>query len=178
MKTKDVTADPQAYRNWRQADERYNQEEAWPASLFPEAKFHIFRECGCLITSLAIMLRHFGIEKEGDEELFNPWILNERLIRAGAFDPAGNLILSDLNKLYPIEYIGSTAYTEEGLKKAVASGEPFLITVPGIRGEHHFIVPDHMEGDDLATIDCAWEKEYLSQFDTICELRLFMGRTG
>ncbi len=66
----------QIYRTWRQDDPRYNVREAWPEASFPEAAYHYFREAGCLVCSLAILLRHHDIEKEADEEKFNPWILS------------------------------------------------------------------------------------------------------
>ena len=163
----------QNYRSWRQADPGYNQEEAWPASLFPGADFHYFKECGCLVTSLAIMLRHYGIETETDESRFNPWILNQRLIKAGAFTRYANLQIKRIDRLYPLDYIGPIPYSREAVVSASQEGSPFLVAVPGVRGERHFIVPDYLTEDDLAIIDCAWHKKYLSAFDRIMEIRLF-----
>ena len=92
----------EAYKNWRQDDPRFNREEAWPEAQFPDAEYRRFRDAGCLVCALAVMLRHAGLEKEADEDLFNPWILNLRLIDAGAFTPAADLELSEIGRLYPL----------------------------------------------------------------------------
>ena len=165
--------DANAYRTWTQADPRFNREEVWPLELFPKSTFHTFKGSGCLITSLAIMLRHFGIEKEEDEEKFNPLILNKRFIEHGAFDECADLDIKYINRLYPLEYKGDAPYTHELMVEALSSGEPFLVTVPGVHATHHFIVPDHLDGDDLSIIDCAWGKGHLSEFDSVCQIRLF-----
>lgn len=165
--------DNQIYKTWRQEDPRYNEKDAWPKELFPKADFHRFKQTGCLVTSLAIMLRKFGIEKEEREEKFNPWVLNQKLIECGAFDEYADLEIEDIKKIYPLEYKGEAPFSKELLIQACHSGQPFLISVPGFRSPHHFIVPDQLEDDDLSIIDCAWGKEHLSEFDTVCEIRLF-----
>ena len=165
--------DEEAYREWKQAAPGLNVAEAWPAEQFPEATWHLFREAGCLVTSLAIMLRRFGVERESDPARFDPWIFNERLKAAGAFTPAADLVVSALDRLYPIEYVGSFPYSREALVRLWEEGDPFLITVPGVRGARHFIVPDGLTDDDMKLIDPAWGKQYLSQFETVCELRVF-----
>ena len=105
----------EAYKNWRQDDPRFNREEAWPEAQFPDAEYRRFRDAGCLVCALAVMLRHAGLEKEADEDLFNPWILNRRLIDCGAFTPAADLELLDIRKLYPLEYLGDVPYSRDAL---------------------------------------------------------------
>ena len=126
------------YNNFRQDAPGLNEAEAWPKSVFPDADYTFFRECGCLICALAVMLRHTGIERNADEKQFNPWILNQRLIACEAFTPAADLKLQDIRKLYPLQYMGSVSYTREALDQMVESGSPCLITVPGILSEKHF----------------------------------------
>ncbi|MDO5134221.1 MAG: hypothetical protein Q4D81_14760, partial [Eubacteriales bacterium] len=170
---KESTGNPEIYKSWIQAEYCYNVSEAWPKELFPEAKYTLFRECGCLVTSMAIMLRHFGIEKEENELLFNPWVFNQRLIAENAFLPSADLNIEEIRKLYPLVYIGYLPYSKENLLMVIRTGQPFLITVPGVRGARHFVVPDHLTEDDMAVIDCAWEKKFLSEFDEILEIRVF-----
>ena len=95
-----------SYNHWRQKELRFNRAEAWPAERFPDADYRYFRDCGCLVCALAVMLRHSGTEKEEDESLFDPWILNKRLIDCGAFTPAADLELFCISRLYPLEYVG------------------------------------------------------------------------
>ena len=163
----------QIYRTWNQNDPAFNREEAWPAAQFPDSTFHFFHESGCLITSLAIMLRHYGIEKETDPARFNPWILNQKLIRNGLLDSMADLHLYRIREVYPLEYVDSLPFTWEDMRELYLKGDPFLITVPGFRAARHFIVPDHLTETDMGIIDCAWGYEYLSEFDIVHELRIF-----
>ncbi len=84
------------------------------------------------------MLRHTGFETETDESLFDPWILNRRLIECGAFTPAADLELSEISRLYPLEYAGRAAYSRDALTRTADSGQPCLVTVPGVNAPRHF----------------------------------------
>ena len=161
------------YKTWKQTDPAFNEKEAWPREQFPGASFRYLKDTGCLVTSLAIMLRHFGLEKESDGSRFNPWILLERLIAAGVYNECADLHLQRIHRLYPIEYCGSIPYTKEALARTAASGEPFLIVVPGQRGPRHFIAPDRPEGDTFAVFDPDSEAHTLEDYPSVLELRIF-----
>ena len=92
------------FDHWRQDAPWLNEAEAWPKALFPDAEYHSFRECGCLVCALAVMLKSSGLENASEEARFNPWVLNQRLITCGAFTPAADLELENVRKLYPLEY--------------------------------------------------------------------------
>ena len=161
------------YRTWKQADERYNEEAAWPSSEFPDAEYHYFREAGCLVLALAIMLRHFGIENEPDESKFNPYILNERLKEVGAFLPNADLMLDYISKLYPLEWVGFTHYTTAKMKSYYGTHQPFLITVPGVNAANHFIIPDIMTDGNLKVIDNAFHKEWITDYEKVYNIYIF-----
>ena len=162
-----------AYKNWRQTDTRFNREEAWPAEQFPDADFRYFRDAGCLVCALAVMLVHFGIEKAEDESLFDPWILNRKLIGCGAFTPAADLELSDIGRLYPLSYLGSVSYSQETLAQIAESGLTCLITVPGVNAEHHFTTLIRFLPDDAVVYDPLCGERNLGSYVRICEIRLF-----
>ena len=162
-----------AYLTWRQTAPRFNRAEAWPRELLPEAEYPFFRDAGCLICALAVMLRHYGVEKEADESLFNPWILNQRLIACGAFSPAADLELSGIGRLYPLEYAGSLPYTREGLVQTAERGQPCLITVPGVNAARHFTALLRLIPDDAVVFDPLYGEKNLGGYDRACELRLF-----
>ena len=161
------------YRTWRQNDPRYNKEEAWDSSEFPDATYNYFREAGCLVLALAIMLRHFGIENETDESKFNPYILNERFKEVGAFSSSADLMLDYINKLYPLEWAGFTHYTTAKMISYYQSKQPFLITVPGINAANHFIIPDEMADGNLKVIDNAFHKEWITDYDKVYNIYIF-----
>ena len=173
QKSANFSSSEENYINWNQAAPELNREEAWPAGLFPDAQYHYFKDVGCLVTSLAIMLRHFGTEEENDENQFNPWILNNRLIEAGAFNRAADLRLWSINRIYPLDYLGQIPYSEEIMLNLCRMDYPFLITVTGVKDPRHFLAPYKLTGDDMIVIDPAAGKRCLSEFENICELRMF-----
>lgn len=163
----------QAYRDWRQGDPRFNQSEAWPASLFPAAEYRYFRDGGCLVCALAVMLRHYGIEEEADENLFNPWVLNQKLIDCGAFTPEADLELSGISRLYPLAYIGENPYSRKALVQFAKSGLPCLVTVPGNNANAHFTTLLQVLPDDAVVFDPLCGEKKLGSYDRIYEIRAF-----
>ena len=162
-----------SYKKWKQTDAVFNEKQAWPVSLFPDAEYRYFSECGSFVTALSIMLRHYNIEKQTDPNKFNPWVLNERFIKCGAFTEAADLVVKNINLLYNLEYFGSVPYSRERLVQEYKSGEPFLITVSGVNAPRHCIVPELLTENDLKIIDSASEKSFLSEYESIFELLLF-----
>ncbi len=163
----------QTCMTWLQTAPCLNRAEAWPAERFPEAEFRYFRDCGCLVCALAVMLRRCGLEASAEETCFDPWILNQRLIDCGAFTPAADLELSRISRLYPLEYLGAIPYTEEALQRADASGFPCLITVPGEKAERHFAALLDLLPDGGTVFDPACGIRRLRAYDRICEIRMF-----
>lgn len=162
------------YLSWRQDDPRFNQAEAWPRKLFPDAQFRYFHESGCLVCALAIMLRHSGIEKETNEILFNPWILNQRLIAVGAFDSQADLELDDISKLYPtVSYLGDYPYSRENIEKFTSQRYACLISVPGKRSTEHFTALCRLLEDDVTVIDPIIGERRLSEYKKIISIRVF-----
>ena len=159
--------------DWRQTNPRFNHEEAWPAQLFPNADYHYFRDCGCLVCALAVMLRHSGIETEEDDRRFNPWVLNQRLIDCGAFSPEADLELAYIDRLYLLEYLGEFPYSRESLLQIMERDLPCLITVPGEKAGRHFIVPVFTLPDDVIVFDPLNGERRLGAYKQICDIRVF-----
>lgn len=166
-----MNSDP-AYMQWKQNDPRFNGTEAWPKELFPKAEYRYFRDAGCLVFALAVMLCHYSIET-ADESLFNPLILNGRLIDCGAFTPSADLELSYLSRLYPLEYLGSVPYSEEKLLCIARSGDPCLITVPGVNAEKHFTAFLGLLPADVLVYDPLHGERKLSEYSLVSEIRSF-----
>lgn len=160
------------YMKWLQTEPCFNREEAWPAERFPDATYRYFRDCGCLVCSLAVMLRHCGVEQE-DESRFDPWMLNRRLAECGAFTPEADLELSRIDRLYPLEYTGAVPYSYDALAQFAAEGLPCLITVPGENAEHHFTALLRLLPDDAVVFDPVCGERRLDSYDRVCEIRVF-----
>ena len=161
-----------AYLHWRQNDPRFNQTEAWPRSLFPKAEYTFFRDAGCLVVALAVMLRYYDIEQTADENLFNPWTLNKELINSGAFDSAADLELRFISRLYPLEYLGSADYSEDTLRHIMERGWPCLITVPGKNADRHFTTFLSMQ-PDVTVFDPICGERKCGTYDRLFDIRVF-----
>ena len=162
-----------SYTSWRQDAAWLNQAEAWPASLFPAADYHYFRDCGCLVCALAVMLRHYDVETESDETLFNPWILNQRLIDCDAFSCEADLELEYISRLYPLEYLGAIPYSMDNLMNTIKSGYPCLVTVPGKKADRHFATVLSALDKDAIVYDPLCGETKLSSYNRLCEIRAF-----
>lgn len=163
---------------WRQDDPRLNERQAWPKDVFPAADYTWFRECGCLVCSLAVLLLHSGLEKNTEEVPFDPWILNQRLIACGAFTPAADLDLGDIQKLYPLRYEGSVPYSWDTLKQLTESGSLCLLTVTGNRSPRHFTAVLVLTEDDAVLFDPLCGERKLREVDRVCEIRAFRRTDG
>lgn len=162
-----------AYTYWRQNDPRFNREEAWPAVLFPDAKYRYFCDAGCLVCALAVMLLQYGMERAEEENRFDPWILNWKLISSGVFDSSADLELSYINRLYPLAYRGEVPYSPNALRLFMESGQPCLVTVPGEKAPLHFTVPCRMLSNDILLFDPLCGERKLNSYDRFCDIRLF-----
>lgn len=161
------------YSCFLQNEPRYNDKEAWPAESFPTAQYRYFREAGCLVCSLAFMLRYHEIEKEADTDVFNPWILCEKLIGINAFSPAADLEITAVNRLYPLRYLGVIEYSGENLADAVKKGYACLITVRGCNGPVHFIALEELTEKDAVVFDPKAGSRLLSDYEEAFQIRLF-----
>lgn len=157
------------YEDCLQTNPRLNLQEAWPASRFPDAEYRYFRDCGCLVCALTVLLRHGGVE----DAAIDPWILNHRLIACGAFTAAADLELDRIGRLYPLEYLGAVSYSGEDLSRAVEDGMLCLITVPGIHAENHFTALLTVTADDALVFDPLYGEKHLTEYARVCGIRLF-----
>lgn len=120
-----------------------------------------------------MMLRHYGIEKAEDESLFNPWVLNQRLIDCGAFYPTANLELARIDRLYPLEYLGAVPYVRDTLVQLAQDGLPCLITVPGVNASRHFTALYALTEDDVVVMDPLFGERSLSSYEQVHDIRVF-----
>ena len=167
------------YLSWNPKNPCYNKEEAWPASLFPEAEYHYFHECGSLLCALAILLRHHGFEKENDEALFNPWILNQRLTDCGAFSPAADLHLHLVSRLYPLDYYGFITFHPGILEDLGRNKWLCLFLVQKEGGGRSFAALHSISGvssEDVSVIEPGAGVRRLSDYKKVYDLRLFQRR--
>ena len=168
-----MIAPPKSTPHWQCWDEKYNREIAWPEEEYPYAKLRIMYKGGCLVTAMATLLRHHGIEDEIREELFDPWILNEKLKTNKAFTLAADLELNIFKDLYSLDYVEEIPYSKEKLASLLSENAICLVKVPGHNDKYHFVVPTKAVKDDFEVIDCGADHGLLSEFSKVYTIRTF-----
>lgn len=138
------------YTQWKQGDAEWNQAEAWPSSQYPSATSRMMKDAGCVVTSLAILLRHHNVITSSDVHTFNPWICNEELKKVSAFNKSADLIWADVNKAYPgfelVDY--RTTYSFSTIERLYREGYACIIDVGG-----HYVALKNVEGATVNIMD-------------------------
>lgn len=154
------------YTQWRQSDAAWNQAEAWPASQYPNATMRYMSQAGCLVTSIAMLLRHYNVVTDSNVNNFNPWICNEALKSAGAFNSAADLYWSGVSKAYPnFTYVGSTSYSQSQLVSLYNQGYACIVAVNG--NGHYVAVRSASSTSNITIMDPGWGYTSLSSFSSV-----------
>ena len=159
------------YTQWRQGDAEWNQAEAWPASQYPQASSHYMSEAGCLVCSVAMLLRHYNVVTESNVNKFNPWICNEALKAAGAFTPAADMYWDGPEKAYPgFVYIDCISYSENQLISLYQQGYACIVKVNGSGGYYHYVAVRSASISGISIMDPGWGRTSLSEFSDKYEI--------
>ena len=157
-------AEPDDYRSWKQFDPEWNREDAWPAGQYPAASLHKMSQGGCLVTSIAMLLRQYQVVSQ-DPSVFNPWICNETLKQAGAFTNAADLIWDKVGDAYPnFRYAGSCSYSMENLRDLLNKGYACVLQVNGSGGYMHYVAADAILDNAVLILDPGSHSNELSHY--------------
>lgn len=155
------------YTTWKQGDPAWNQTEAWPRSQYPNASLRKLSQAGCVVTSLAMLLRHYNVVTESDVNRFNPWIVNERLKENGCFNSAADLDWTKVSKAYPnFRYAGSRSYSLDALTSLYNSGYACMLKVNGSGGYYHYVAVRSVNGSTVTIMDPGSRATSLSAYRT------------
>ena len=153
------------YTQWRQSDSEWNQEEAWPASQYPNASMRWMRQAGCLVTSVAMLLRHYNVVVTSDVNAFNPWICNNALKAAGAFTSGADMYWDGVRKAYPgFVYKGSATYSKATLASLYSQGYACIV---GVNGNGHYVAVKYADSSGATIMDPGWGYTSLSSFSSV-----------
>lgn len=156
-----VDAATNNYTTWKQYDKAWNQSEAWPKSQYKNATTRKMSQAGCVVTSIAMLLRHHNVVTEQDVNRFNPWIFNEKLKAAGAFDSAANLYWARVSWVYPsFKYVGSKPYSLANIKSLYNSGYACVIKV----NSYHYVALRSVSGSKVTIMDPGYNRTSLSSY--------------
>ena len=153
------------YTQWRQGDPEWNQAEAWPADEYPNASMRWMRNAGCLVTSVAMLLRHYGVVTATDVNSFNPWICNNALKAAGAFTSGADMYWDGVRKAYPgFVYVGQKSYSKETLASLYSQGYACIV---GVNGNGHYVAVKSANSSGATIMDPGWGYTSLSSFSSV-----------
>lgn len=110
-------------------------------------------QSGCLVTSLAMLLRHYEAVTDSNVNSFNPWIFNERLKQFNGFTSAANMYYAAVTKLYPgFVFQGITAYSASQLSSLYNQGYACIVKVQN-RNSHYVATRDASNTGNILIMD-------------------------
>lgn len=164
------------YSFWRQSAPEWNQSPAWPKEKYPDATEEYMSGGGCLVVSIAMLLRHYGVITDSDADSFNPWICNEDLKAAGVFDRAADLAYPQkIEAAYPaFQFEGiDTTYSFTKLKSLYDQGFACILEVNGTGGYHHYIAVKNVSDTKVTVMDPGWGRTDLDEFSHVYSIWYF-----
>ncbi|MDE7243290.1 MAG: RICIN domain-containing protein [Oscillospiraceae bacterium] len=162
------------YKTWKQSDSAWNQQIAWPAKDYPKASMRYMRQAGCVVTSIAMLLRHYKVVTDSNVNSFNPWICNEKLKSVGAFTDGADLRWKDVSKAYPrFKYEGRTEYfSQSELYSLYSQGYACLVKV-NYKGSFHYVAVQSATNYDATIMDPGSSATSLSSYGTKYQIVYF-----
>lgn len=153
------------YTLWRQGDPEWNEAPAWSGGWSS-----FIQSSGCWVTSISMLLRHYGVET-GDVNDFNPWIFCNELAAAGGITGSGDMRLSVIETVYPeFAYAGEYSYSHETLKELFDEGYACAVL---INGGGHMVAVKNVTEDDAEIMDPASDKTLLSECSGVTTIYCF-----
>ncbi len=167
------------YTTWKQGDSAWNQTEAWPKAEYPQATLRKMSQAGCVVTSIAMLLRHYNVVTESDVNQFNPWTVNNQFKANGCFDSAANLIWSKVEKAYPgFQFAGTKSYSLDELTSLYNNGYACLVKVNGSGGYNHYVAVRSVNGSTVTIMDPGSSATSLSNYKTRHQIVYFSVSSG
>lgn len=167
-------ASDDGYTTWKQSDSAWNQAEAWPAAEYPQATLHTMKQAGCVVTSIAMLLRHYNVVTETDVNQFNPWIVNNQFKANGCFDSGADLDWTKVQNAYPaFQYAGRKSYSFNRLSSLYNSGYACLLKVNGSGGYNHYVAVRSVSGSNVTIMDPGSSATSLDRYGTPKEIVYF-----
>lgn len=150
------------YTTWKQTSSTWGEATPWPNADRPK-----FGDAGCWITSVAILLRHYGVVNESDVNKFNPLICNNQLMKYDVIDTAGDWHnLDKMSSAYPgFSYVGEKGYSFSTLKSLYEQG--YACIVHETREEGHYVAVKSVSSSGVVVMDPGCNTTNLTNSDKI-----------
>lgn len=158
------------YTKWKQTDNEWNRSQAWTRTEYPNADYYYMRDAGCAVTSIAMLLRHYNVVTDSNVNNFNPWICNEALKAAGAFNTYADIDFTKVSRAYPGFQGGyKETYSLSRLKSRYNNGYACVVRVRN-GGSDHYVAVRSINGDTVYIMDPGSTATTLSHYRNILNI--------
>lgn len=168
------------YKSWKQTDERWRNlvigKDPWVDAAGVSHEDETMGHAGCLITSMAILARAYGLTMTGGREitpgtlaiaLYDGGSCKYLTVKGGAkYDVAFNELIPGV-KFEGYEQPGNYAARIEQL---LSDDKKEYIIIIGVNNNHHYVAADYVENGRVHICDPGYNRTLLSEYIPSCLL--------
>ena len=168
------------YKSWKQTDERWKDlvigRDPWVDSAGVRHEDETMGHAGCLITSMAILTRAYGLTLAGGKEI-TPGTLAVAMYDGGSCkyltEPGGARYETAFNELIPgVRFV---SFEQPGnyitrIGQLLSNSEREYIVVIGVNGNRHYVAADYVKDGTVYICDPGYDRTLLSEYTPSCLL--------
>ena len=168
------------YKSWKQTDERWRDlvigRDPWVDAAGNRHEEETMGHAGCLITSMAILTRAYGLTMLGGREI-TPATLAVAMYDGGSCkyltERGGARYETAFNTLIP--GVKFAAFEQPGnyvsrIGQLLSSGENEYIIMIGVNGNKHYVAADYVNDGKVYICDPGYNRTLLSEYTPSCLL--------
>lgn len=168
------------YKSWKQTDERWKDlvigRDPWVDAAGNRHEDETVGHAGCLITSMAILTRAYGLTLTGGKEI-TPGTLAVAMYDGGSCkyltEAGGARYETAFNTLIP--GVKFAAFEQPGnyatrIGQLLSNGEKEYIIVIGVNGNRHYVAADYVKDGKVYICDPGYNRTSLSEYNPSCLL--------
>lgn len=168
------------YKSWKQTDERWRDlvigKDPWVDSAGVRHEDETMGHAGCLITSMAILTRAYGLTLTGGKEI-TPGTLAVSMYDGGSCkyltESGAARYETAFNELIPgVRFV---SFEQPGnyitrLGQLLSNSEREYIVIIGVNGNRHYVAADYVKDGTVYICDPGYDRTLLSEYTPSCLL--------
>lgn len=168
------------YKSWKQTDERWKDlvigRDPWVDAAGVRHEEETMGHAGCLITSMAILTRAYGLTLAGGAEI-TPGTLAVAMYDGGSCkylnERGGARYSTAFDTLIP--GVKFSAFEQPGnyvtrIEQLLSNTEKEYIIIVGVNGNGHYVAADYVENGKVYICDPGYKRTQLSEYTPSCLL--------
>ncbi len=169
-----------AYKSWKQTDPRWNDVkigvDPWTDSLGVRHENETIGHAGCLISSMAILARGYGLTL-ADGTAIDPGSLGVAMYDGGSceylnykgatkYSTAFDILIPGIH----FEKVMTPSDPLSAARELLSDAEKEYLIIAAVNNYGHYVAVDHVEDGEVVICDTGYPKTYLSQYRVSCFL--------